>query len=188
MIKKYPYLNDNQFLKFVDELHLKTQYAKIILLNWKEQPIKEIQGVVTGGNMNLDGKSSMRRTCNLSTFIADTAYHITDIDNPFSLNKKIQIEIGYKNTTPYYQEYEMLWYPQGTFIITNTSLNRTAGGVIVSLTCKDKMCLLNGEVGGTFPASVTFHEYDTIDANGARLITRPVIVQIIRELVHHWRR
>lgn len=54
MIKKYPYLNDNQFLKFVDELHLKTQYAKIILLNWKEQPIKEIQGVVTGGNMNLD--------------------------------------------------------------------------------------------------------------------------------------
>ena len=60
MRHNYPYLTDFNFLKSVDEMHIKEQYAKITILNWNESPIQEIQGIVTGGNINLDGKSKIK--------------------------------------------------------------------------------------------------------------------------------
>ena len=167
MRHNYPYLTDFNFLKSVDEMHIKEQYAKITILNWNESPIQEIQGIVTGGNINLDGKSNMRRSCNLSVYV-DTNFKtdVTDIDNLFSLNKKMYLEIGYKNITDKYKEYDMLWYPQGLFVMINPSLSHDTGGTTISLQLKDKMCLLNGECGGVIPASTRFDEYETIDENG----------------------
>ena len=82
MRKKYEYLEDEQFLLFVDKMQIKEQYAKITLLDWQEKPIIEIQGITTSGTLNLDGKSSMRRTCSLSVFVADESYsQVTNIDN-----------------------------------------------------------------------------------------------------------
>jgi len=105
----YEYLTDSNFLKNVNQMHIKEQYAKITILNWNEDPIEEIQGIVTGGNLNIDGKSSMRRTCNLSVFVAeDTSTNVTDIDNLFSLNKKMYLEIGYLNITDEYKKYKIL--------------------------------------------------------------------------------
>lgn len=185
--KRYEYLNDQDFLIKVDSLQIQEQYARIIVLDWSEEPIQEIQGIVTAGNLNLDGKSALRRTCNLSVFLAENEYNnLTDIENLFSLNKKMSLEIGIRNTTSYYTEYDILWFPQGLFVISDPSLNRTTGGVTLSLTCKDKMCLLNGDVGGALPASVTFHEYETLDTDGQYYVTKPTIVQIIQELVNHF--
>ena len=42
------------------------------------------------------------------------------------------------------------------------------------------MALLNGECGGTFPASIVFHEVEDIDENGNIQITEPTIYQIIQ--------
>lgn len=52
----YSYLQDSDFLKEMDSLHLTEQYAKITILDWQENPIQDIQGIVTGGNINLDRK------------------------------------------------------------------------------------------------------------------------------------
>jgi len=52
----YPYLQDSDFLKEMDSLHLTEQYAKITILDWQENPIQDIEGIVTGGNINLDRK------------------------------------------------------------------------------------------------------------------------------------
>ena len=54
MQNKYPYLKDSQFLRVIDELHVKAQYVKITVLDWHEKPIKDIQGIVTGGSINID--------------------------------------------------------------------------------------------------------------------------------------
>ena len=152
-----------------------------------EQPIQEVQGLVTGGNGNLDGKSAMRRSCNLQAFIPNEEIsNITNVNNLFSINKKIYLEIGFKNTTGYYKEYPILWYPQGLYIITNPSINHSASGVNLSLQLKDKMCLLNGDCGGKIAASTQFDEYETIDENGDFVIMKPTIVQIIREVVNHF--
>ena len=98
----------------------------------------------------------------------------------------MDLEIGLLNTTDEYSEYPILWFPQGLFVMINPSLSHSTNGTTISLTLKDKMCLLNGECGGVIPASTQFDEYETIDENGEYLINKPVIYQIITELVNHF--
>jgi len=62
----------------------------------------------------------------------------------------------------YEYEKDLVWFPLGVFVINQPNLSHTSNGCMISLSCKDKMCLLNGEMGGNLPTSVTFHEYDQI--------------------------
>lgn len=187
MKQRYDYLTDEEFLLEFDAIHLKEQYAKITILDWLENPIKDIQSIVTGGNISIDGQSAVRRTCNLSVFINEEEYSgITDVNSLFSLNKKMYLEIGFKNNTDKYSQYPIIWFPQGTFVMINPSLSHSTGGTNLSVQLKDKMCLLNGECGGIIPASTQFDEYETIDENGDWIIEKPIIIQIIRELVNHF--
>ena len=67
-----PYLLNEDFLKEVDNLRVKHEYAKISLLDWTtEDPIREIQGNIISGNFNYDATSSMRRTGSLSIIVSD---------------------------------------------------------------------------------------------------------------------
>lgn len=182
----YEYLNDTDFLNELYDSHLSEQYCKITILDWNENPIKEIQGLVTGGNLNLDGKSAMRRTCNLSAYIDLNTANITEIDNLFSINKKMYLELGLINTTKQYTQYKTIWFPQGVFIMQSPSISHSVQGSNISLTLKDKMCLLNGDIGGSLPASIEFDRYDTHTATGEWITERPTIVRIIQELVNHW--
>lgn len=153
------YLLDSAFLKKVDLDKNKIFYVKIIVLDKEENPISSIQGRVSTGNVNIDGNSSIRRTCNL-TFVAEKANNdLTNIDNLLSANKKIKIIQGLENNID--DKYDkILWFPLGIFVITNPSISHSSAGVTISLSCKDKMCMLNGECGGGLPTSITFHEYD----------------------------
>lgn len=87
---QYDYLKDSAFLQEMDLNRSQTQYAKLTFLDWNENPIQEIQSLVnSGGTVNIDGKSSVRRTCNISVFIPSKNYaNVTNINNLFSINKK----------------------------------------------------------------------------------------------------
>ena len=184
---RYEYQKDSQFLAEFDKVHLKQQYAKVTILDWYENPIKEVQGIVTGGNINVDGNSSVRRTCNLSVFINEKEYgRVTETDNLFSINKKVYLEIGFTNNTDKYTQYDKIWYPQGVFAIINPSISHGTGGTTMSATLRDKMVFLNGECGGVIPASTQFDEYETVDENGDWVTKKPTIEQIIREAVNHF--
>ena len=186
MIVNYPYIEDDNFLNEIEQSNIQELYAKVTLLDWEENPIQEIQGIVTGGNLNLDGQSCVRRTCNLSLFVEENSYSgITKIDNLISINKKMFLEIGYKNLTNKYKDYDIIWLPLGLFIIINPNISRSTSGLSIGLQLKDKMCLLNGEVGGILSSSIRFDEYDTLNENGEWIISSPVIIQIIKELVNH---
>ena len=185
----YPYLQDEKFLNLADKQRLQTQYIKLTLLDWDENPIQEIQGIATGGTISLNGSSAIRRTCSLNMTvdeIAETA--ITSVKNLISINKKLFLEIGIVNKTNKYPEYPILWYPQGTFVFTSCNLSSGIGqGYTLSAQLKDKMCLLNGECGGTFTSSVELDRYDTLDpSTGQMYTTKNTISQIIRELVNHF--
>ena len=182
-----PYLRDKQFLKSIDESSFKEEFIKIIILNWQEQPIEEIQGRVSSGTLNINGNSSLRRTCNLTMLISEEEANITSVKNLLSINKKIKLEIGLKNLTTQYTDYDIIWFPLGLYIISNVSITNTNGQITTaSLQLKDKMCLLNGECGGLLPASVTFSSYDTLDANGAYQIEQPTIYTIIKYVVNYF--
>ena len=184
MRTKYPYMNDSNFLLEMDVAKIQKQFVKITILNWNEEPIREIQGMTTGGTLSLNGKSAIRRTMNLSALVTENQFvNITEAQNLFSLNKKLYLEIGCSNNTTKYRDYPIIWYPQGTYVLNNCNLSHTNSGYTLSLQIKDKMCLLNGECGGTIPASTQFDSYETIDENGAFVISQPTIDQIIREAV-----
>lgn len=186
MIKKYKYLKDYTFLKSLDKSRIQQYYVKITVLDWYERPIQDIQGKVTSANIILDGSSSVRRTANISMIADGVINDLTNVDNLISINKKVNIEIGFTNNMNRYTEYSILWFPLGIYVIISPSISHSTSDVTISLQLKDKMCLLNGECGGTIPASVTLDNYDDVDEEGNDIIVRPTIYQIIQQLVNHF--
>lgn len=204
----YEFLKDKLFLHELDNLHLKNQYVKITVLSWNEDPIQEIQGRITsGGTISINGNSSLRRTCNLSIYAEEKENDLTQIDTLFSINRKVKLELGVKNTVPnltydttdektkiishhivnYVERYgEIVWFPLGIFVIFDPNLSHSTTGVSISLSLKDKMCLLNGDAGGVLPASVEFHKREWEDENGVVTIEYPTIRQIVQESVNHF--
>lgn len=149
------YLFNKDFLYKLDQYHHKELYVKILSLTFEENPIEQIEGRVTGGSINIDGTSSMRRSCSITLVAQDVNIN----DFYWGLNTKFRFEIGVKNDIdPTYPE--IIWFPQGTYIITNFSTSLTANNYTINISGKDKMCLLNGEVGGSLPSSIDFGTID----------------------------
>ncbi len=182
----YKYLNDSNFLRMMDELPVKEQWIKITLLDFMtEKPLGEIQGKTKNGSFNLNGKSAMRRTAQFS-MVAEDNGDILNINNLISINKKVNIEIGLTNSTFKYTNYPIIWYPLGLYVITEAQVNRGKENITISVNLKDKMCLLNGECGGSIPAAATLSEYDTIDESGREITKKITMIQLIREIVNHY--
>ena len=157
------YLKDRDFLRALDNSTNKFYWVKIEVLDSNELPIQSIEGrVQPGSTLNIDGSSSVRRTCNISFIAEEKENDLSDIENLLSINKKIRIFEGIKNEVDSYYD-DVIWFPLGVFVIIQPSISNTgSGGCIINLSCKDKMCLLNGECAGGLPTSVTFHAYDQI--------------------------
>ena len=183
----YSYLKDKDFVKEIDNLTIKTLNVKVTILSWNEQPLFDFTGkTLPGATLNLDGNSSLRRTGNISILLDDDDIDILKVENLISINKKIRLEIGIDNTTTKYKEYDEIWFPLGIYVIIQPNIVRNASGTTLSLQLKDKMCLLNGEVSGTLPASITFNERSYFNDDEEEVIENPTIFQIILELVNHW--
>ena len=183
--KNYPYLNDTEFINELAHQKITSTFAKITLLNWQEEPLEEIQGKVLSGNFSFDGSSSLRRTGNLSIALSD------ELDSrknnlAFTINKKINVQIGLSNITNKYTDYKICWFPIGIYLIIDISFTHNLNELTMNMQLKDKMCLLNGECGGTIQAATVFDNYDTIDEDGAEIVSRPTIYQIIMQLVNHF--
>jgi len=188
MRQQYPYLKNLTFLKEFDKLKIKEQFVKVNVLSFKEEEvIAEIQGSILSGNISIDGSSALRRTANISILVKDDKYSEQDVKKLLTINKKIELLVGFTNTTDQYKDYPILWFSQGVYVIISKNITHSnQSGTSISLTLHDKMALLNGECGGTFPASIVFHEIEDIDENGDIQITSPTIYQIIQELVNHF--
>ena len=171
----------------LDKLNIRTHYAKIILLSFDDKPIREIQGNITAGNLSVNGSSSVRRTISLTMLADEHNSNIEDIDNEISINKKVKVLVGYTNPLKSYAHYgDIIWFPCGVFVLSSASVSRSTSGWNISISGKDKMCLLDGSAGGIFPASITFHENYIQKDNGDIEIVYPTIFQIIYEAVNHW--
>ena len=201
------FLKDRLFLDQLDELKLKNQFVRITVLSWNEEPLNEIQGKVISGNLNLNGSSSLRRTANLTIFAEEKENDLTQIDTDLSINRKVKLEVGIVNTVPPYyyktvdpstnavsetkidfqQAYgDIIWFQLGIYVLFDPNISHGTNGVSISLSLKDKMCLLNGDAGGRIPACTEFHIREQEDENGVITKDYPVIRQIIQECVQHW--
>lgn len=199
MRKTYPYLSNGyietekegltrrEFLAQLDDIINQKRYAKLTLLNWAEEPLKEIQGEIVSGSLSKDGSSAVRVTGNLTTAVDAGSYSVEDANMDFAINKKIFIEVGIRNDTKQYKDYPILWFPQGVFFIKNFACNSSSTTALnISLTVNDKMSMLNGDAGGTFPSTIILDEQDTQTETGEYATEKVLIYNIIQEVVHHW--
>ena len=190
MNEVYPYLKDLNFLKSLVIQPIQSIFVKFTSLDWEENPLCEIQGLATSGSLNLNGQSAIRCTCNISITIPDeTDYQINSqytIKQLIGVDNKIDLEIGYLNTTGEYTDFSILWFPLGLFVITQSSYSHSLSGLNVSLQLQDKMCLLNGTCGGVLPAETNFSKVDEIDKDGKYGTKSLTLYQIIQEAVNHW--
>lgn len=153
-------------------------YANILFLDNQDRPLESIQGQVISGNININGKSPVRRTINMTLRVLDEK---ASFDYDKLLKKRIKIYTGLlqKNN-------EIEWKNQGIFIITSATTQKNLNSWTINLQGKDKMVLLDGSVGGKLPAQTVFHEMYDYDEKGQEILLRPTIFQIISEAVHHF--
>lgn len=183
--------SDRSFLLKVNKHTVKNYQIAIMCLDFEtEKPLARLEGKVVSGNLNIAANSTSRRTASFSLIFDKDLYKITDVNNLIAIDKKVSISIGLDNPFYHTNEYkkygEVLWFKQGTFIITQASSSVSTSSLSLSVSLTDKMALLNGTAGGTLPASVSFHEIAVLDADENMTIEYPIIPQIIKECVHHF--
>lgn len=151
-------LLDEDYLAALAEQKEHDLYAKIISLDIDENPVDEIEGLVTGGSVNLDGDSSVRRTCSIQMVAKDV-----DIkDYYWTLKTKFKLELGLSNNltedySPALGSYPYVqWFSMGTYVIGSFSTSISGASCNISISGKDKMCMLNGDLGGQLFASIDF--------------------------------
>ena len=172
---------DKEFLQQLDKVKSKIVYARITALTFDEQPIESITGRTTQGSINLDGASAIRRTCSLTMVAQDYDYN----NYYWGLNTKFKLEVGLLNTIN--NKYpDIIWFKQGIYVITTFNTARTTNNFTITLSGKDKMCLLNGEVGGSLESSVDFGTIEEENQNGDWVIRKIPIYDIIRNMLHQY--
>ena len=200
-IKTYPWTLDSygynandiytkySLLSSIDGILNQRQYVKITLLNWDEEPIQEIQGEIVSGEITKDGSSSARRVGNLSLNVNGGEYDLESLEINYAINKKVFIELGIKNETGIeeWSDYDILWFPQGVFIFSSFSINTSStSAVSISLDLKDKICMLDGTVGGKFQSSIILDTTYDMTEDGVQYTRYLLIYEIIQELVNHF--
>lgn len=178
-------LFDNEFLKQLDKYREKEVYVKIVALTLDELPVEEITGRVSGGgSLNVDGTSAIRRSCSLTMIAKDVNIN----EFYWGLNTKFKLMIGLKNFVD--NRYpEIIWFPQGIFLISSFSTSQSTNNFTISIQGKDKMSLLNGEIGGSITAKTDFGTIEETDLDTNTItITKLPIKEIIKEGVHEYAR
>lgn len=173
----------SDFLKQISTYPVREIYAKLIALSWDEYPITEITGNIVTGSISVDGKSSTRRTCSLTVIADNTNAEINKLK--WELNTKFAILIGLKNFVN--DKYpEIIWIQQGIFILTSFSQVVNASGNTISIQGKDKMCLLDGSIGGALNATHKFSPVAVLGPDGYENEEEVLIKDIIQTAVHDY--
>lgn len=177
-------LLDYNFLHALDAKRNRVTYARITSLTLDNLPVERIEGVFTGGSITIDGSSAVRRICNLTM----TTKNLNMNNIYWGLTTRVKIEIGLENNLVEYPDYPpIIWFPQGVYIITDFKTSNQVNNYTITLSGKDKMCLLNGDVGGNFNAETDCGTVDWQDSTGEwHLKDKLSISQIIYNLVHEY--
>ena len=170
-------LNDKEFLRRLDLENVQEKFAKITLLTIDELPVREIQGRITQGSINIDGNSALRRTCSL-TMIPE---EFKSGDIYLGLKNKFKLAVGITNDIDARYP-KIIWFPQGLYVFTSINETVNAQGISLAIQGKDKMCLLNGEMGGIITQETDFgkqEHYTTDDYKEIEYVDIDVIVKNI---------
>jgi hypothetical protein len=81
---------------------------------------------------------------------------------------------------------DIIWFPQGVFILTSCKMNQTTNNYTITIDGKDKMCKLNGDLGGSITAQTDFDIIEEVYKSGdtpETVKTKLPLKTIIREML-----
>lgn len=122
---------------------------KISFLDMDEHFLRSAEGIATSGSINIDGASALRRTSQLAFSTQDIS--AVDYFELYKTKFKLEVDLGTGYKT------------QGIYLLTSFSSNLTANNFTFNISGKDKMCLLNGEHGGSFSSPMDFGKLDSVN-------------------------
>lgn len=168
-------LLDKDFLQRLDHIRNKQLYVEIISLDMYNHPLEKIEGRITQGSITIDGLSSVRRTCSLTIVAEELNIH----EFYWGLKTKFKLAIGVENNIDTRYP-EVIWFKQGVFVISSFNTSQAISTYTINIQGKDKMSLLNGDLGGTI-MSLThdFGKVSTISATGVETIESLPLKDII---------
>lgn len=178
-----PLLNQD-FLKKLDKASNREIYAEIFLLDNESNILETIEGRVTQGSVNVDGASSVRRTCTLTIVANELNIH----EYYWGLNSKFKLSIGLKNNID--NKYpEIIWFKQGEFAISSFSTNQALSTYTINIQGRDKMTLLNGEFGGiitslTWDFGMVSEEDDIGTITEKKLLIKDIIIGAVHQFAN----
>ena len=193
-------LLDKEFLHELDSYRNRITYARITSLTLDSYPIESVEGVVTDGNVTVDGNSAVRRICSLTM----TTKNVNLNNVYWGVTTRVKIEIGiaknfdssinsirdpgkYEYLLEKYEQYpDIIWFPLGVFILTDFKTSQQVNNYTITLSGKDKMCLLNGDIGGVFNAETDLGQEQIEQEDGSYRKVYRSIPYIIREMIHHY--
>lgn len=104
----------------------------------------------------------------------------SEISPEWALRKKIRVWVGDQPAGE-----EIKWYNEGLFVITSFSKSENTNSTTVNISGQDKMCLLNGTIGGTLYAEVDFGNIDVYNDSNEKVGTEELSIDnVVKEAVH----
>lgn len=116
---------------------------RINILDFNFLNVNNIEGVTLDGNINVDAKSDIRRTGNLSFVVTNSSFDIQN-GGQIWLDKYVQIEVGIDDV----RTKEISWNNLGIFLINQPSYNYDAVTKQMTFQCVDLMAKMTGARNG----------------------------------------
>lgn len=112
--------------------------------------LEEVSGVITGGSINVDSGSAVRRTASLSISPIGNSYDIIDTLADY-LRKNIKIKLGIRDQ----KTREITYINQGTFLFESISTSYDVSNNIINIELSDWALRLDGTVNGKVGGMIT---------------------------------
>ena len=103
-----------------------------------------LEGGIVGGSLSIDSNSDVRRTFNVD-IIPNRQFDVKLKEhNLIWINRKVKLYIGINDKL----RNEYIWYPQGVYVFTNTSITYDATTNQINVSCSDMVVKLDGTKNG----------------------------------------
>ena len=136
---------------------------KIEIYDDNNRILDTLEGGVVGGSLSINADSDVRRTFNVD-IIPNRQFDIRIKENNLIwINRKVKLYIGINDKL----RNEYIWYPQGVYVFTNTSISYDATTNQASVSCSDMVVKLDGTKNGQLGQQIIkFPAYEEDEETG----------------------
>ena len=125
--------------------------------------LDSMEGGIVSGSSSINADSDVRRTFNVD-IVPNRQFNVKVKEhNLVWLNRKVKFYIGIRDIL----KNEYVWYPQGVYVFSNTSMTYDATTNQISISCSDLMTKLDGTKNGQLGQKIIlFPAYEEDEKTG----------------------